>query len=110
MDMKRPNVAAEESMYCDSVPRYPLGPAPPLNNVGHQLPVQRLSFGATLNTVVAHLIMAKLPKMNPIVNPTVVPIIAPIFTVNSTIDGWFRSPWWAAGVGKFGRGRRSAWW
>jgi hypothetical protein len=30
MDMKKPNVAAEESMYCDKVANAPRGPGPPL--------------------------------------------------------------------------------
>jgi hypothetical protein len=33
MDMKNPNVAAEESIYCESVATTPLGPGPALRHV-----------------------------------------------------------------------------
>lgn len=36
MDMKNPNVAAEESMYCDSVATTPLGPGPALRAISDQ--------------------------------------------------------------------------
>ena len=31
IDMKNPNVAADDSMYCDKVAKAPRGPGPPLN-------------------------------------------------------------------------------
>lgn len=54
--MKNPNVAAELSMNCDSVPSAPLGPGP----------ARRIWIP---------------PPMKPIVSPTRVPVIAPILTV-----------------------------
>lgn len=32
MDMKKPNVAADDSMYCDNVAIVPLGPGPALSH------------------------------------------------------------------------------
>lgn len=63
IDIKKPNVAPDDSMYCDRVARAPRGPGPALGQ-----------GGTTYRRI------WKPPPIKPIVRPTSEPIIAPIVT------------------------------
>jgi hypothetical protein len=66
--MKKPKVAADESIYCDMVAIAPLGPGPPLDP---QLEQSTFLVDTDLRT-------EKPPNMNPIVSPTPADIFSPI--------------------------------